>query len=48
MAKEKTMADIYNEMTPEQQVCVAYYVDKAISELEKKIPSPQNNTKEVK
>ena len=44
MAKEKTMAEIYNEMTPEQQVCVAYYVDKAISELEKKIPSPINET----
>lgn len=45
MAKEKTMAEIYNEMTPEQQVCVAYYVDKAITELEKKIPSSTNNSK---
>ena len=44
MAKEKTMAEIYNEMTPEQQVCVAYYVDKAITELEKKIPSTTNET----
>ena len=44
MAKEKTMTEIYNEMTPEQQLCVAYYVDKAISELEKKIPSPANKT----
>jgi hypothetical protein len=44
MAKEKTMAEIYNEMTPEQQVCVAYYVDKAITELEKKVSALTNET----
>lgn len=44
MAKEKTMAQIYEEMTPEQQVCVAYYVNKAIEELEKKVTPPANET----
>lgn len=44
MTKEKTMAEIYNAMSPEEQVCVAYYVDKAITELEKKIASPINKT----
>jgi hypothetical protein len=35
MAKEKTMEEIYNEMTPEQQLCVAYYVNKAIESIDK-------------
>lgn len=39
MAKEKTMAEIYNDMTPEQQLCVAYYVNKAIEEFEKNNPN---------
>lgn len=40
MAKEKTMADIYNEMTPEQQTCVAFYVNQALEIAEKqKLPS---------
>ena len=40
MAKEKTMAEIYNEMTPEQQLCVAFYVNKAIDEVEKTNNNP--------
>lgn len=35
MPKEKTMEEIYNEMTPEQQLCVAYYVSKAIESIDK-------------
>lgn len=35
MSKEKTMEEIYNEMTPEQQLCVAYYVNKAIKSIDK-------------
>lgn len=35
MSKEKTMEEIYNEMTPEQQLCVAYYVNKAIESIDK-------------
>lgn len=38
MENNKTMAEIYNEMTPEQQVCVAYYVNKAITEIEGEKP----------
>jgi hypothetical protein len=46
MAKEKTMAEIYNEMTPEQQLCVAYYVNEAINEVEKqKLPSALKESK---
>ena len=46
MAKEKTMAEIYNEMTPEQQLCVAFYVNKAIEEVEKqKLPSALKESK---
>jgi hypothetical protein len=40
MAKEKTMAEIYDEMTPEQQLCVAFYVNKAIDEVEKANNNP--------
>lgn len=36
MAKEETMEEIYNEMSPKQQLCVAYYVNKAIESIEKK------------
>lgn len=47
MAKEKTMAEIYNEMTPEQQTCVAYYVNKAIDEVENN-KNPSTTQKETK
>ena len=40
MANEKTMAEIYNEMTPIQQLCVAFYVNKAIDSVEKANNNP--------
>lgn len=40
MEKEKTMAEIYNGMTPEQQLCVAFYVNKALEALENEAPKP--------
>ena len=43
MAKEKTMAEIYAEMTPEQQLCVAFYVDKALGEAGKQQTPPKQS-----
>lgn len=40
MAEEQTMAEIYNDMTPEQQLCVAFYVNKAIDATEKEKNNP--------